>query len=445
MRYLASGTAASVAALAAASVLAAPGDVRTGKAAFGDWQTDAPGVTRKITAGDLGLPLETPSTANRSRVVAKPAGAALKAMPGFTVAPFVTGMAGARVIRVAPNGDIFLARSMPGVITVIRARPGAATPDIVETFASGRRDPYGIAFGPDAADPKWIYVGETGQVVRYPYKTGDLKASGPPETVVSGIPIGGGHWTRDVAFSPDGKILYVAVGSASNIGDEMGTKPDLAAFQQSHALGAGWGREEWRANVLAFDPDGGNRRIYATGIRNCSGLAVQPGTGTVFCATNERDGLGDNLPPDYVTSVKPGAFYGWPWFYIGDHVERRIAERPDLANRITIPDVLLQPHSAPLGLAFDQSDAFPAAWRGDAFVALHGSWNRARHTGYKIVHLPFKDGKPTGEYQDFVIGFTAGEEDVWGRPVDVAFAKDGALLFSDDGNGVLYRVTYKGE
>jgi glucose/arabinose dehydrogenase len=173
-------------------------------------------------------------------------------------------------------------------------------------------------------------------------------------------------------------------------------------------------------------------------------LAVQPGTGTVFCATNERDALGDNLPPDYVTSVKENGFYGWPWFYIGDNQDPRHAnQRPDLKGHVTVPDVLIQAHSAPLGLAFNSGKQFPSAWQGDAFVALHGSWNRSLHTGYKIVRLPFKDGKPIGEYQDFVIGFTAGEQDVWGRPVDVAFAHDGSMLFSDDGNGVIYRVSYR--
>jgi glucose/arabinose dehydrogenase len=183
------------------------------------------------------------------------------------------------------------------------------------------------------------------------------------------------------------------------------------------------------------------RPSYATGIRNCSGLAVQPGTGTLYCATNERDALGDNLPPDYVTSVTEGAFYGWPWFYIGANEDPRHPNaRPDLKSLVTVPDVLLQPHSAPLGLTFNTGNQFPAAWEGDAFVALHGSWNRSLHTGHKIVRLPFRDGKPTGEYQDFIVGFTAGEENVWGRPVDVAFAHDGALLFSEDGNGVIYRV-----
>jgi glucose/arabinose dehydrogenase len=439
-------TVSSVVALLATSTFVVADDVRTGKSAYGDWQTDAPGIVRKITVNDLGPPLATPSTANRSRVVAKPADAVLRAMPGFSVAPFVTGMEGARVIRVAPNGDIFLSRSRPdGKVMVIRTKPGAEKPDSVETFASGLKDPYGIAFYPPGSDPKWVYVAGTKDIVRYPYRAGDMKASGPAEIVVSDLAVGGSHWTRDVVFSPDGGTMYVAVGSSGNVAQDMGPKPELASYQQGHAVGSAWDKEEWRANVLAYDADGKNKRVYAAGIRNCSGLAVQPGTGTVFCATNERDLLGDNLPPDYVTSVKPGGFYGWPWYYIGDHEDTRPGggARPDLKGKVTIPDVLLQPHSAPLGLAFNEGTQFPAEWKGDAFVALHGSWNRALHTGYKIVRLPFKDGKPTGEYQDFIVGFTAGQQNVWGRPVDVAFAQDGSLLFSDDGNGVLYRVSYK--
>jgi glucose/arabinose dehydrogenase len=439
-------TASSVAALLATSTLVLSDDVRTGKSAYGDWQTDAPGVTRKITVNDLAPPLETPSTANRSSVVAKPADAVLKTMPGFSIAPFVTGMEGARVIRVAPNGDIFLSLSRPeGKVMVLRTKPGAEKPDRIETFASGLNDPYGIAFYPPGADPKWVYVAGTKDIVRYPYRAGDMKASGQAEIVVSDLAVGGSHWTRDVVFSPDGTTMYVAVGSSGNVAQDMGSKPELVSYQQSHAVGSAWDKEEWRANVLAYDADGKNKRVYAAGIRNCSGLAVQPGTGTVFCATNERDLLGDNLPPDYVTSVKPGGFYGWPWYYIGDHEDTRPGggTRSDLKGKVTIPDVLLQPHSAPLGLAFNGGAQFPAEWKGDAFVALHGSWNRALRTGYKIVRLPFKDGKATGEYQDFVVGFTAGQQNVWGRPVDVAFAQDGSLLFSDDGNGVVYRVSYK--
>jgi glucose/arabinose dehydrogenase len=419
--------------------------VLTGKAAFGDWHSDAPGTMRKITAADLPKPLDTPSTANRSRVVARPADAGLKVPDGFAVAPFATNLPGARVLRVAPNGDVFLAQSDAGKIVVMRAADGAAKPTQIETFAEGLRQPFGIAFYPPGPDPQFVYVGETNEVVRFPYKSGDMKASGKPEVIVPSLPPGGGHWTRDVAFSPDGATLYVAVGSGSNAAEDLPAKPELAAWQKEHGLGAVWGpREEWRANVLAFSPDGKNRRPYATGIRNCSGLAVEPRTGTVFCATNERDALGDNLPPDYVTSVKENGFYGWPWYYIGDNEDPRHRNaRPDLKGHVIVPDVLLQPHSAPLGIAFNTGKLFPPEWEGDAFVALHGSWNRSLHTGYKIVRLPFQNGKPTGEYQDFVVGFTAGEQNVWGRPVDVAFAHDGAMLFSDDGNGVVYRVSYK--
>ena len=205
-------TVSSVAVLLATSSLALAEDVRTGKAAYGDWQTDAPGVMRKITVNDLAAPLETPPTANTSRVVAKPASASLATMPGFTVAPFATGMGGARVIRVAPNGDIFVARSGDGRVMVLRAKPGADKPDVVETFASGLRQPYGIAFYPPGPDPKWVYVAGTSDIVRYPYQSGDLKASGPAQTVVSDLPTGGSHWTRDIAFSPDGKTMYVSVG-----------------------------------------------------------------------------------------------------------------------------------------------------------------------------------------------------------------------------------------
>ncbi len=432
--------------LAAAMALAAADGVRTGGDAYGGWRTDAPGVMREIRPQDLPAPLASPPAANRSTVIARPDGAELKIMPGFTVTAWVGGMSGARVLRTAPDGDIFLALSRTrGKIVIIRPGAGMSNPE-VETFAAGLREPYGIAFYPPGPDPKWVYVAEPGKVVRFGYRTGNLTASGAGETIVADLATGG-HWTRDLAFSPDGKTLYVAVGSASNVAAGMGPPPsDLAAFERGHAIGSAWDDEEWRADVLAFDPDGRHKRVLASGIRNCSGLAVQPGTGAVYCAANERDLLGDNLPPDYVTRVKPGAFYGWPWYYIGDHEDPRAGggKRPDLADKVTLPDVLIQPHSAPLGIAFNPGGQFPRDWKGDAFVTLHGSWNRALRTGYKIVRLPFKDGKPTGTYQDFLVGFVANEEEVWGRPVGVAFAKDGSLLFSDDGNGVVYRVAYKG-
>ena len=416
---------------------------RTGAAAYGDWQSDAPGVMRRFTPADMPAPNQSEAVSNPSRIVPRPRGATLRTMPGFSVAAFESGLAGARVIRVAPNGDVFVAQSRDGKITVLRGKDGASSPDRVETFASGLRQPFGIAFYPPGPDPSWVYVAETTRVVRYRYRNGVMTASDPPEPVITGLP-GGGHWTRDIVFSADGRTLYVSVGSASNAASDHARKPNTADWDAIHGLGAAWGAEEGRALVLAFDPDGKNRRVFATGLRNCSGMAVQPLTSALFCVTNERDLLGDDLPPDYVTLVREGAFYGWPWFYIGAHEDpRHSGQRPDLAGKVTIPDVLLQPHSAPLGLAFSPGGQFPAAWKGDAFVALHGSWNRARRTGYKIVRLPFKDGRPTGDVQDFVIGFAVDKDSVWGRPVAAAFAHDGSLLFTDDEGGVVWRVSYQ--
>jgi glucose/arabinose dehydrogenase len=235
------------------------------------------------------------------------------------------------------------------------------------------------------------------------------------------------------------------VGSRSNYGAGLPDEPPdgISAWEAAHGLGAAWGAEAGRAVVLTLDPGTTALRTYSTGLRNCVGLAVQPGTGTPWCATNERDGLGDNLPPDYATSVAQGAFYGWPWFYIGAHPETRLPARPDLAGKVTVPDVLIQPHSAPLGIVFYDGDSFPAAYRGDAFVTLHGSWNRETRTGYKVVRLRFREGKPTGEYDDFLTGFVLSDSRVWGRPVGVAVMRDGSLLVSEDGNGTIWRVAYQ--
>jgi glucose/arabinose dehydrogenase len=252
----------------------------------------------------------------------------------------------------------------------------------------------------------------------------------------------GGHWTRDLAFSSDDKTLYVSVGSASNLGeDSVGSDPPQG-FVEGNPLGAAWAAEENRADALAFDPDGKNQRIVATGLRNCSGMTLQPATNDLWCVVNERDALGDDLPPDYATHVAEGAFYGWPWYYIGSNEDPRLkGKRPDLAGKVTTPDVLFQAHSAPLGITFYDAEAFRADYKGDAFVAMHGSWNRDHRTGYKVVRLLFdKSGKPTGAYQDFMTGFVLNDQSVWGRPVDVAVAKDGSLLVSDDGSGTIWRV-----
>ncbi len=420
---------------------------RTGAAAYGDWRTDAPGVRRKLTAADMPAPGATRSVANASRVVARPEGALPKAPTGFSVSLFASGLDQPRVVRVAPNGDVFVAESAAGRVTVLSAADGAAKAASAATFAAGLHRPFGIAFYPPGPDPRFVYVAETDRVVRFPYRAGETKAAGPAEVVVPWLPAGRGHWTRDRAFSLDGKTMFVSVGSASNIAEEMPDAPPegLAAFAAKHALGAAWGAEENRADVLAFDPDGGGMRAFAAGLRNCSGLTVQPQTAALWCAVNERDALGDDLPPDYATSVKPGAFYGWPWFYIGDNEDPRLeGRRDDLAGSVTIPEVLFQAHSAPLGITFYEGAQFPAEYRGDAFVAMHGSWNRAKRTGYKVVRLIFKDGAPTGEYEDFLVGFVADDTSVWGRPVDVAVAHDGALLVTDDGGGAIWRVAYAG-
>jgi len=423
----------------------AEGILLTGEAAFGNWREDSPGVRRLIGPQHLPAPGASRSAANRAGISDRPDDVMPAVPDGFEVNLFASGLSGPRTIRVAPNGDIFVAESRGGRIRVFRAQDGASEPSQSAVFADGLQRPYGIAFYPPGPDPRYVYVAETDAVFRFPYQSGDVEAGGPSETVVASLPTGG-HWTRDIAFSSDGSRLFVAVGSESNVAQGMGrmSASELADLQSEFGLGVAWGSEMFRAAVLAFDPDGGNRRIFATGIRNCSGLTVQPETGDLWCATNERDGLGDNLPPDYATRVGEGRFYGWPWYYIGDNEDpRHSGARPDLAGQVTVPDVLIQAHSAPLGIVFYDEDAFPDDYRGDGFVALHGSWNRESRTGYKVVRIVMENGKPTGGYEDFMTGFVLGAETVWGRPVGVAVAKDGALLVSEDGSGTIWRVAPK--
>jgi glucose/arabinose dehydrogenase len=414
-----------------------------GSAAFGDWRTDKPGVSRLIKPGDLPPPGATPSSANFSRVVPRPTGVFPQVPAGFKIELFAEGLSRPRVLRVAPNGDIFVAETGAGNIRVLRAADGASKPSANEIFASGLEQPFGIAFFPSGDHPQWLYVANAGGVVRFPYQVGDTKARGKPETVVAELPRGG-HSTRDIAFTKDNKRMLVSVGSESNVAQGMGNPAGgLPSWIGQHPLGASWGSETNRAAVLAFDPEGKDAGVFATGIRNCVGLAVHPATGDLYCSTNERDGLGDNLVPDYVTRVREGAFYGWPWFYIGDNEDpRHQGKRPDLKGKMTLPDVLLQPHSASMNLTFYNAGAFPAEYRGDGFAAEHGSWNRSKRTGYKVVRIRLKDGVPTGEYQDFVTGFVVDDASVWGRPVGVAVAHDGALLVSEDGNGTIWRITH---
>lgn len=421
--------------------------LRTGKAAYGGWQSDAPGVVRHVTVASMPPPFATPSVTRAPEVVARPPGAMLHVPAGFAVNLFASGLDEPRTLRTAPNGDVFLAESGDGRIVVFRVPDGADRPAQTSVFASGLSRPFGIAFWPPGANPQFVYVAEPGRVVRYPYRPGALHAPGPAQVVVPHLPDDGRHWTRDIAFSPDGKTMFVSVGSASNTGAEMPKKSAATAkaWDASHVPGAAWGDEQNRADVLAFDPDGGHARVYATGLRNCSGEAINPADGKLWCVVNERDGLGNNLPPDYATAVQENAFYGWPWFYIGDHRDPRVTGvPPGLGGKVTVPDVLIQPHSAPLGIAFYNGKQFPPGYRTDPFVTLHGSWNRSLRTGYKVVRLLFSQGKPTGEYADFLTGFVVSNQAVWGRPVGIAVTHDGALLVSEDANGTIWRVSYSG-
>ncbi|WP_409192945.1 PQQ-dependent sugar dehydrogenase [Bradyrhizobium sp. RDM4] len=416
--------------------------VLQGKDAYGSWHADKPGMVRLIRPQDLAEPGATPSVANPTRVTAR--GSATPLVPeGFRIELLADGLSDPRVLRVAPNGDIFVAETGSGRIRVLRLGEGGTKVATNEVYASGLTRPFGIAFFPSGDNPQWVCVANAGNVVRFPYHAGDLKASAKPDVVVANLAQGSGHSTRDIVFTPDGKRMLVSIGSASNDGEGMGNPPGgLEAWSRTQPLGASWGYEAERAAVLAFNPEGKDRKVYATGIRNCVGLAIQPQTGLLWCSTNERDGLGDDLVPDYVTSVKEGAFYGWPWFYIGNNEDPRHAgARPDLKDKVTIPDVLVQAHSASLGMTFYQGTQFPSEYQGDAFAAEHGSWNRSKRTGYKVIRIRIKDGKPTGEYEDFVTGFVVNDTQVWGRPVGIAVAKDGSLLISEDAGGTIWRVT----
>ncbi|KQU92033.1 sorbosone dehydrogenase [Mesorhizobium sp. Root102] len=440
------GLAISAALFVTATAFAQQADepVLKGAAAFGDWRADRPGVRRLIRPNDLPKPYVTKSASNSAGLAERPAGAKPKLPPGFSAELIASGIDNPRVVRVAPNGDLFVADSEANQVRVYRLAEGSAKPAQDGIFAGNLNQPYGIAFYPPGNDPQWVYVANSDSVVRFAYRKGDLKAAGEAETIVDNIPASH-HWTRDIAFSPDGKTLYLSVGSGSNVAQDMGKEPKggLDAWAKSQPLGATWGSEDGRADVLAFDPNGKNGRIVATGLRNCSGMTVQPATGALWCVVNERDGLGDNVPSEYATVVKDGAFYGWPWYYIGNNEDPRSkGERPDLAGKATTPDVLMQAHSAPLNIAFYDGKTFPAEYQGDAFVALHGSWNRGNRTGYKVVRLLFRDGKPTGEYEDFITGFVVSNDEVWGRPVGVAVANDGALIVTEDGNGTIWRVTH---
>ncbi len=424
----------------------------------GAWQNAAPGVAHHIAVGDLPPPYTTTSVDNSVQYV-KPPGdadfkgtpASLAVPPGFTVKLFAKNLWNPRCLRVAPNGDIFLAETGGSRLHVFRAADGADAPTIDQVYAAGLDQPFGVAFYPPGKNPQWLYVANNNAIVRFPYHNGDVKAAGAPEVVVPKLcDSPGGHSTRDIAFSRDGKRMFISVGSATDVGEgiESKTPEDIKAWEASHGPGAAWGAETNRADILVTDPEGKTPlRAFATGIRNGVGLAVNPTTGDLWTSVNERDGLGDNLVPDYITRVKEGGFYGWPWYYLGNFPEPRWkGARPDLAGKGIVPDVLIQAHSASLEMCFYTATGgpaqFPPEYQGDVFAAEHGSYNRHNRTGYKVIRVRVKDGVPTGEYDDFLTGFIVDDTSAWGRPVGVAVAHDGALLVSEDDNSSLWRVAY---
>jgi len=444
--YLASlkGTATGATAAAAPAAAQAAGGA-------GSWTENQPGKTYHIKPTDLAAPFASDSVGNSARVQARPNGSLPTVMPGFAVSVFAQDADKPRVALRAPNGDVFLAATAAGAIKVLRSKDGKQA-DSSSVFATGLARPYGMAFWPSGANPQYLYVAGVNSVVRFAYRNGDLSARSEPEIIVAELSeTSGGHTTRTLAFSKDDKTLLLSIGSATNVAADIGRTPPapLAQWEQQHGVGAAWGVETDRATVMAFDPDGKNRRTWATGLRNCVGLLVLPTTGDVMCNVNERDALGDNLPPDYLTRVKQGGFYGWPWYYIGANEDPRLAgHRPDLKGKSITPDVLLQAHSAPLGMAVyhaprGAANAFPKEYEGDVFVALHGSWNRGVRTGYKVVRVFMKNGVPTGQYQDFMSGMVLSDRDVWGRPAAVEVARDGALLVVDDAGGTVWRVAPK--
>jgi len=399
-------------------------------APFTDFRYEKPGTTRKITVNDLPQPYATQSSNNGAELVARPANAWPVAPDGFKVEMFAGGLENPRLLRTAPNGDIFLAESEPGRIRVFRGMTSDGKAEQMQVFASGLKSPYGIAFYPPGPDPQWIYIGNTNEVVRFAYHNGDLKASGAAQHIAN-LPAGGGHWTRAVDFSADGKKMFVAVGSASNV-DDTDTHP----------------AEKDRADILVCDSENCQLKVYAYGIRNAGGgIRVNPQTGELWCSVNERDALGDNLVPDYITHVEEGGFYGWPWWYMGAHQDpRHKGKHPELKDKVIVPDVLLQPHNASLEFTFYDGKQFPAEYTGELFASEHGSWNKSVRVGYEVIRVPLHGtGHATGEYQDFLTGFVLPDGHVWGRPVGIAVAPDGSLLVSDDGSNSIWRVSYTGK
>ena len=376
-----------------------------------------------VDPNKLPPPFQTESARRNSRVIPQPANAKLFVPKGFKVNVFAEGgFRYPRWMALAPNGDVFLADSYANSIIVLRDKDKDGVAEERFVFSDKLAQPFGMAF-----HKGWFYVANTNSIVRFTYKPGQTAAEGEPEKLVELTPGGyNQHWTRNILFSPDGTKMFVSIGSATNVSVETDPR---------------------RAAISVYDPDGKNHRIFASGLRNPIGLAWNPKTGELWTAVNERDGLGDDLVPDYTTSVKEGGFYGWPYSYIGQNEDpRRKGENPELVKRAIVPDVLFTSHVAALGIQFYTGKMFPKEYLGDAFVAFHGSWNRQKLSGYTIVRIKFDDkGKLEGNsYEDFVSGWLPDENsnEVWGRPVGLLVAPDGSLLIADDGGRKIWRVRY---
>lgn len=354
-------------------------------------------------------------------VVLPPSGFVPLVPPGFKVNVFAAGFEQPRWLATAPNGDIFVADSQSGEIVVLQDPNQQGRSETRFAFAEHLRQPFGIAF-----HESYVYVGDTDEVVRFRYDPKTSRPLGGPEHILD-LPGGGynQHWTRTLAFSPDGASLFVSVGSKSNVSIEADRR---------------------RAAILSTDPEGKNSRIYATGLRNAVGIAFNPESGQLWASVNERDLLGDDQPADYLTHVVEDGFYGWPYSYLGGHVDTRVSSRPDLVAKAIVPDMLLGAHVAPLQFIFYEAHQFPPAYLHGAFVAEHGSWNRRPRSGYQVVFVPFKDGKPSGDPMPFFSGFVPNPngKEVYGRMVGVTVAVDGSLLISDDGGRLIWRVQYAG-
>ena len=394
--------------------------------------TFAPG-TGPIDKLALPAPFATPSARNTSKVIGWPKSKMPMPAPGFEVSLFAENLDNPRQAYVLPNGDILVVeatREWPGRadrpeksanrITLFRDTNGDGKPEVREVFLTGLNMPHGMA-----ALGNWFYVGNTDGVVRYPYKAGQTKIDGKAEKILD-LPAGG-HYTRNLLADPAGKKIYIAVGSASNVDEENG-----------------WEKDQRRAGILEINPDGSGMRIFAKGLRNAVGMDWEPQTKTLWTVVNERDLLGDDLVPDYLTSVKDGAFYGWPYSYFGQIEDpRKQGQRPDLVAKAIKPDYALGSHVAPLGLTFYNGKTFPEHYHGGAFIGMHGSWNRSNLVGYKVAFVPFENGRPNGALEDFLTGFLVNPKgrEVYGRPVGVAVWTDGSLLVADDAAGKIWRVS----